>query len=325
MTNEFLLIEHIKKKFHSEFIGDDCAVIPVSEQTSLIVSTDILIENIHFIINNNLNLIGKKTLICNISDVIAMGVEPKFFFLSLGVPEHFTQKEIDNFLSGLHNIAENYKLILAGGDISAASSLTLSVTIAGFGENDKIVYRKGAKEGDDIYITGVIGDSEIGLRILKKELDFRYHNTINKEYFIKRHFYRKLYPDFITFLSYKKLINSMIDISDGFLQDLGHILRLSEKNAQINEEQIPLSNEFIKLKKFLKDDFYKIPLYSGEEYELIFTASPENRKEILNISENFNVKLSIVGKITEEKETSNRIKLKHFQIDNFKSLGYKHF
>jgi thiamine-monophosphate kinase len=170
MIYEFQLINFIKDKFNSDFIGDDAAVIPVNSSESIVISKDILIEDIHFIVSNNFSSIGEKSIISNASDIVAMGVEPKYFFLALGIPEKFSFAQIKKLLNGIYNISNLYKITLAGGDISKSDKLTISITILGFAQNDKIVYRSGAKINDDIWVTGALGDVEIGLRIIKEEL-----------------------------------------------------------------------------------------------------------------------------------------------------------
>ena len=323
MQNEFQLIDFIKNKFSTDLIGDDAAIIPLNSNDNLVISKDILIENTHFILNGDLNFIGSKALISNLSDIIAMGVEPKFFLLGLGLPENFTNEKTEYLLNGIHSTAQQYNVILAGGDISKSEKLFISITVLGFGEKEKIVYRNTAQLGDDIWIAGELGDSEIGLRIIKKEL-----KTTEKlsRYFIKKHFVKKLHPDFISFLSYKKIINSMIDVSDGFLQDLLHLLKQSDKCAIVNENLLPVSTEFLKLKNMLNEEFYIIPLISGEEYALIFTANPCFRKDILDIACNFSVKISKVGTITDNIPSSkHRIKLNNLKFENLAKLGYTHF
>ena len=168
MIDEFQLINLIKNKFHSDYIGDDAAVISLNATEVAVISSDILIEDVHFIIkDNNLNLIGSKALISNISDIVAMGVEPKLFFLNIGLPNGL-KKEIELLFDGIYNISRKYNIEIGGGDISKSDKLIISICILGFGSKDSIVFRSGAKDNDDIWITGSLGDSEIGLRIIKK-------------------------------------------------------------------------------------------------------------------------------------------------------------
>ncbi len=322
MVNEFELISVIKSKFNAPLIGDDAAVIG-----SLLISKDLLIENIHFKIDNNFFDIGAKSLISNISDIIAMGGKATHFFLGLGIPPKYSFEEIDNLLDGINFISQKYGVTLAGGDTSKSQNLSISITIIGDLMGNQPIYRSNANVDDDIWVTGNLGDSHIGLQIILENI--KIPNLTLKEYFIKKHFSKELHPEFIFELNKNKLINSMIDISDGFIQDIGHILSQSSKFSEITIAQIPISENYLQIKSLLNDDFYKIPLYSGEEYELIFTSSYHNRDSILEIGNKHNVKLSNVGKVVN-RNSQSRIKFIDSDIFNFtssdiKNLGYRHF
>ncbi len=310
--NEFELINFIKEYFKSDYIGDDAFCYK-----NCLISKDILIENVHFILNDNFFEIGAKSLISNISDIIAMGGEVKFFFLGLGLPDKLSFNNLEKFLEGVKFIANKYKLILGGGDISKSlNDFFISITIVGNVIN-KPVKRNNAKLGDNIYVAGEVGDSEIGLRIIKGEFSCK-----NKNYFIKKHYIKELYPEFIKTLVNKEYINSMIDISDGFLQDLNHILDDSNKSAEIYVKNIPVSLEYQKLETILKEDFYRIPLISGEEYSLIFTSNKKYDNKIKSIANDMNVKVTKVGEVI--KRQKKKVIFKDLNIKLYKE-GYIHF
>ncbi len=309
---EFELIKFIKENFESEYIGDDAFCYK-----NYLVSKDILIENVHFILNNNFFEIGAKSLISNISDIIAMGGEAKFFFLGLGLPEKLSFNNLKKFFDGLKFISNKYKLILGGGDISKSKSdFFISITVIGKVIKRPIL-RDNAQSGDNIYVVGEVGDSEIGLRIIKGEFTCK-----NRDYFIKKHYIKELYPEFIKILAKNEYINSMIDISDGFLQDLGHILENSNKSAEIFVKNIPVSIEYQKLKSILKDDYYEILLTSGEEYSLIFTSDKKYDNKIREIANNMNVRIAKVGKVIEKQK--EKVIFKDLEIKLNKE-GYTHF
>jgi thiamine-monophosphate kinase len=315
--NEFQLIDLIKKMFNAKLIGDDTAFL--KNQNINLISKDILVEDVHFKIDNNCFEIGAKSLISNISDIISSGGKPKFFFLGLGIPEYLSEAEIKTFLNGIKKISKKYKVTIAGGDISKAEKFFISITIVGTTYFEKPILRNEAQKGDYIYITGNLGDSEIGLRLILNKI--KIENKILENYFIKKHYFQNLYPKFVEQLCKKCKINAMIDISDGFLQDLSHILKSSKKSAEIYGKIIPKSNNYKKLKNILQDEYFKIPLFSGEEYQLIFT-SPENPEKIKNIAKKFKVKTSKVGKILNKKKELIKI-LDMFE--KFDNLGYRHF
>ncbi len=314
---EFKLIEYIKRSFNANLIGDDSAFLN-SEQINLI-SKDILVEDVHFKINNNFFEIGVKSLIANVSDIIASGGIPLYFFLAIGIPAYLNESNLKEFLKGIKKVSKKYNVELAGGDISKSEKFFISVTITGKTILKYPITRSGAKVNDNIFVTGNLGDSEVGLRLILNKLSL--HNEKLKNYFVKKHFFQKLYPEFVETLCKKCKINSMIDISDGFLQDLLHILKMSKKSAVIFGKSIPTSNYYKKLKKVLKTDFQRIPLISGEEYQLIFT-SPENFETINSIARDFKIKITEVGKIKGNKKEQIKI-LDMFE--KFDNLGYRHF
>ena len=308
---EFELISFIKEFFNSNYIGDDAFY-----NNNLLISKDILIENVHFILNDNFFEIGAKSLISNLSDIVAMGGKPEFFFMGLGIPDRVKFDNLEEFFKGMKYIADNYNVILGGGDISKSlNDFFISITVTGF-PFKKPIKRDNAKESDSIFIIGEVGDSEIGLRLIKNEFFCN-----NKEYFIKKHYIKDLYLEVVKELVEKGIINSMIDISDGFIQDLGHILNLSNKSAEIYVKNFPVSDEYKKLKKFLKDDYYIIPLISGEEYSLIFTSDKKYDKEILKTSSTFGVRITKVGEVVEKKK--HLILFKDYKI-KLNKKGYIH-
>ncbi len=310
--NEFELIEYIKDHFDSKYIGDDAFFYD-----NLLISKDILIEDVHFILKNNFYEIGAKSLISNISDILAMGGEAKFFFLGLGIPSKITFNNLKEFFNGVKFISHKYNVTLGGGDLSkSGNKFFISVTITGkpFG---KIITRANAEVNDSIYVIGELGDVEIGLRVIKNNF-----SVANKEYFIKKHYIKDLYPQIVKELTQLNIINSMIDISDGFLQDLEHILKSSNKSAEIYVKNIPVSDNFLQLKDILKEEFFIIPLISGEEYSLIFTSNEKYDKKIKQVATKFDVKITKVGKIVEKRE--QLIIFKDFKI-NLDKKGYTHF
>ena len=312
MMKEFELIELIKDYFQSPFIGDDAFY-----NDNLLISKDIMIEGVHFIIDKNFYEIGAKAIISNVSDILAMGGKPEFFFIGLGINSKIKTDDIKIFLNGIKDFSEKYNVIIGGGDISRSEKLIISITIIGKSINIPIT-RYGAKTGDDIFVIGEFGDSEIGLRIIKEKF-----TCDNREYFIKKHYIKELYPECVYKLAKENLINSMIDVSDGFLQDLEHILNCSNKSAEIFVRDIPVSKKLINLKKILKDDeLFEIVLTSGEEYNLIFTSELKNREKVIKILKYYNVPFAKVGKIIEK--TTNKISFKDIKL-HIKTKGYSHF
>ena len=309
---EFELIKYIKDYFKSPFIGDDAFY-----KDNLLISKDMMIEGVHFIIDNNFYEIGAKAIISNVSDILAMGGKPEFFFMGLGINKDINDENLKKFFKGLNEFSEKYNVQLAGGDISKSDKFVISITIIGELISNPIT-RDGARDDDDIYVIGEFGDSEIGLRIIKEKF-----TCDNREYFIKKHYVKELYPECVYKLAKENLINSMIDVSDGFVQDLEHILNSSKKSAEICVKNIPISDKLLKLKLKIKEkEFFNIILTSGEEYNLIFTASPKNREKINKILESHNAPFAKVGKIIPQKDYL--INFNDINI-SFEKKGYSHF
>ena len=232
--------------------------------TSLITA-DLLIEDIHFNLQwTSLSDLGHKSLAVNLSDIAAMGGVPAYVILSLGIPAHFDSRQIAQLYRGLSALAKKSRVHLVGGDTNVAKSLVISVCVVGHAPYAP-VRRSGARAGDDIYVTGTLGDSALGLKYLRQrnisvkagplaQLLARHHRPI---------------PRLAAgaALARGKLAAAMIDVSDGLLQDLGHICKASGVGALIWNEQLPLSRAYRKLAGRAGTRY---ALSGGEDYELLF-------------------------------------------------------
>jgi len=268
---EFGLIQRIKKqiKFDSSVIvgpGDDCAVVEFSKKEYLLFTCDMLIEGIDFTRKVDPRLIGRKALAVSLSDIAACGGKPRYALVSLGLPKRTSLKIADGIIKGILDLAEEFKVNIVGGDLSRADKITLDVSVTGVVKKPQLVLRSGAKKGDVIFVSGPLGGSLKG-----KHLDFT--PRVKEAEILVNNF----------------KLNSMIDISDGLVQDLNHILESSSAGAVIYEELIPISKEASGL-----DD----ALYSGEDFELLFTASSQEAKKIFyRYPQQFNP----IGEIMPEK------------------------
>lgn len=251
---EFGLINRISKLIKTDTsvikgIGDDCAVIKFDKNRYLLFTCDMLVEGVDFYPNEKPYLIGRKSLAISISDIAACAGLPRYCLVSLGLPGKTSVEFIDQLLKGILGLAKKYKINVVGGDISRAKQLTLDVSILGIVEKKYLVLRSGAKIGDIIFVTARLGGS-----ILGKHLKFT--PRIKEARFLVGNF----------------KVNSMIDISDGLAQDLGHILKESNAGAIIYEDLIPQDKQARHL-----DD----ALYMGEDFELLFTMSHNEAKRLL--------------------------------------------
>ena len=274
INSEFKLIESIKEKLDKTQglsenitgIGDDCAVYKISEGRYGIFSTDVSIENQHFNFKyTSLFNVGYRSMAANISDIYAMGGKPILALTTIGVPKKFTQEMISELYDGIATCAVKYKAYIAGGDTSMSESLIVNISI--YGESSSPIYRSGAKGGDKIYMTGSTGLSLLGLRALQKKYDI-----INFKKAIAKHLKPEPRGDLINYILEKYEPTAMIDISDGLLSDLGHICKMSNCGFELHLNKIPVESEIKKFCDTKKINTLDYTLYSGEEFELIFTS-----------------------------------------------------
>ncbi len=259
--------------------GDDSAVISVDDNKSFVVTTDTLLDGTHFEKENcSPELIGRKAITSSVSDIAAMGCKPEFTLISLIFPEKTDRKYCETIFTGIKESADRYKIQIIGGDIvSGKSALAINVTVIGSAYGYKPVLRSNAKVNDVIMVTGKLGGS-----ILRKHLQFEPRISAG------------------IILNRKYNIHSMIDISDGLLVDLSHILDESGVGAVINESQIPISNDAEELSLKSKKSPLIHALTDGEDYELLFTASISVADKIL-ISREFDVSFTVIGCIKKSK------------------------
>ena len=302
---EFELIDWLKGKFDAKplemvkGIGDDAAVFSFSSDKATLITTDLLIEGVHFKRDKiAFPHLGWKSLAANLSDIAAMGGEPKYAFISIASPTKNIE-ELKRFFLSFSDLAQKNNIYLAGGDLSFSLRVFfVSITVIGFADKDALLYRKGAKAGDKIFVTGTLGNARAGLHILE----------------IKKEVTPELFPLVETFIrpiphikegktiAKTSLATSMIDISDGFAQDLGHILEESQKGCIIFQDKLPVSKELINFCKSERISYLDFALSGGEDYRLIFTVPKEKANDIKKIYLNeIGNSIFEVGEITAEK------------------------
>ncbi len=334
---EFGLIKRIagktKRKDKSVLvgIGDDAAVINVgvTGRSPLLVTTDSLIEDVHFRRDYQPEALGWKALVVNISDIAAMGGVPEHYLLSLGIPEGISVAYIDRFVRGMTEAAEEFGLSMIGGDTtSSPDKFYISVTVLGKG-SENVFLRKGARAGDVIFVTGTLGDSALGLKILEecrvqspefgvKELKLKTQNSKLKT-IIERHL--RPTPRVKEGIQLAKIgmVTSMIDISDGLLCDLGHICEESKVGARVRIDELPLSQGFNTLSA--KYGGIELALSGGEDYELLFTVRSKDVKSFMSMTEG--TKYTPIGEVLKERvvEVIGADGSRYLP----KSSGYEHF
>ncbi|PPI87713.1 thiamine-phosphate kinase [Candidatus Pantoea edessiphila] len=318
---EFDLINKFfnKKRYQCNYIdlgiGDDCALITLPENHVLAVSNDTFIANVHFLQNIRPSDLAYKALSVSISDLAAMGADPTCLTLSITLPK-LNNSWLFSFSNNLFKLLDYYNMQLIGGDTNRGP-LSLTFNVYGYIPKGFAIKRSGAKLNDLIYVTGTLGDSAAGLKLLQNHIKIK-NNKVYKS-LIKRHL--RPIPRILQGQALRYIASSAIDISDGLISDLSHILKHSNCGAHINIENIPLSSDLIENFEFNQILYWA--LNGGEDYELCFTI-PEINCEKLNIAlNNFNVPYTCIGRIVHK--SKGLIFFKNGKPLKFRNEGYDHF
>ena len=284
-------------------VGDDCALLSVPEGCELAITTDTMVENVHFFPDVSPEQLGHKLLAVNLSDLASMGAEPIAISLALTMPK-VDSDWLKAFSNGLFALADQYQLDLIGGD-TTSGSLTLSIQAFGLVPENQAVKRSTAKMGDLIYVTGCIGDAGLGLKIKQG------YSGQDTQQAVQR--FNRPEPRIKEGLAIRSLINACVDISDGLAADLGHILSRSNVGAKLDYAQIPMSDSVTAYMQQTGD--WQMPLIAGEDYELCFTITPENVRQL-------NIACTCIGVIEE----SQGLRLtRDGKTSSFNASGFEHF
>ena len=316
--NEFELISNyfskISKKNKSALnLNDD---VFFDKNKGVVVSIDTYLIGTHFINFNSPKLVIKKILRSSISDLICKGVKPKFYFISgSGNKKTFSKKNLSEVSLSLQKEQKKYNILLCGGDTTFSNKL--SFTIISLGYSNRIIFRNKAKLNDDIYVTGNLGDSFIGLQLLKKKIKI---NEKNSQSFINMYYQPKLQTKLCDHLF--KFANTSIDISDGLIDDLKKMINRQNFSFKLYEKKLPVS---LNLERLIKHkNLKKIDVVSnGDDYQILFTANTNKERIIKNISKKTGIKITKIGKIISNKNRSVVINAKGKQIKAIKK-GYIH-
>jgi thiamine-monophosphate kinase len=303
---EFGLIERFSGKFLEKLgrdtvgIGDDAAVIPWDEDRSLLVTTDMLVEDTHFMRRSIMPAeLGHKALAVNLSDIAAMGGKPASVFLSLGLPPDLTVEWVDGFFDGLKKMAEEYGVSLLGGDTTKSlSGIVVNITALGMIENPYIKLRSQAQPGDIVCVTGNLGDSGAGLRLLLEQKT----RAKDADALVARHHRPDAHVKEGQWLGGRTAVHAMMDVSDGIDSDLRRIMERSGCGVDVNLEQLPLSAELKRICDQYEWDARELAVAGGEDYCLLLTADPAGFTELTNdFAAAFGRPLAAIGQVTGEK------------------------
>lgn len=296
-------------------VGDDCAITQIPNGHRLAITTDTLVEGTHFLPSISPADLAYKSVAVNLSDLAAMGATPAWVSLALTLPE-IREEWLAEFSQSLFAILDRYGVSLIGGD-TTKGSLSITLTAQGFLPQDQGLFRHQAKVGDWIFVSGYLGDSAAGLELLLKNGKIE---TESDRYLVQRHL--RPTPRVELGLALRAFSQSALDISDGLLADLGHILERSQVGAEIYLENLPLSRHL--LSPFSLEQAEKFALTGGEDYELCFTVSEEKRAEMEAVLRSQGIKVTCIGKILPLASGLNLVKNgEKVALPNH--IGFDHF
>jgi thiamine-monophosphate kinase len=316
---EFELIRHffteqvVKRKDVLLGIGDDCAILTVPAQQNVVVTTDTLVAGVHFPDDTDPVAIGHKAVAVNLSDIAAMGAEPCWISIAITLPK--VDKEwLKSFCDGVFELCEYYNVELIGGD-TTQGPLSITITAQGVVPEGKCLLRTGAKAGDWLYVTGEIGDAALALKHIKKEISVAqdYKDKLREKLDLPK-------PRVLAGQAIREYASSAIDLSDGLISDLNHICQASNVGANIVLDRLPLSTIMIDTLPF--DEAISVALVGGDDYELLFTVSEDNKVGMETALANAGTKVTCIGQINTSKVISTTLNNQAVPIE---ASGFEHF
>lgn len=332
--DEFSLIKNYFAPLARDFPGslglrDDTALLDPRPGEQFIITKDAMCEGVHFIGDENPALIAQKLLRVNLSDLAAKGASPLCYFLAIMAPKNTKPEWFAEFTRGLAADQEQYCVALAGGDTTAThGSLALSLTMVGTLPKGTMLQRSGARPGDQVFVSGTLGDAALGLHIISShsqgEDQGGGYNSLPKrerEFLVERYLLPQ--PRLELGMALRGIATSCMDISDGLLQDMGHIGNASGVGATLHQEKLPLSSAARALLD-KNSGYWEQVVGGGDDYELLFTAPAKHRDAIKQLSDSLGYSISLIGEITASKTVSlldakgNPVKVQQPGFQHFK-------
>jgi thiamine-monophosphate kinase len=321
MKSEFAFIRRIRERTGGDQIGDDTAIIQSRPGLETLVTADLLIEDIHFVRRwTPPSWLGHKSLAVSLSDIAAMGGEPRNALITLASPPDADDQFWEGFFDGYLELASRYRVRLVGGDTSAAiDRITIDSIVLGQCDQGAAVRRQGARVGDSIFVTGDLGKSALGLELLRRgEAATNIDNSA-----VRAHLRPEARVELGRELGKRRLAHAMIDVSDGLAQDLGHVCRESQVSAVLKAEAMPLAAG-LELVAESELAIFEMAITSGEEYELLFTAANAARADLSAIADSLGVRLTRIGEVVSRRD--NLLMLERGgRTEVLAPRGYDHF
>lgn len=330
---EFGLIKHLTEKIKLinpsslKGVGDDAAVI-ANRKSTTVVSTDMLLEGIHFdLMYMPLKHLGYKAVVVNLSDIFAMNAVPRQITIAMAISSKFTLEAVEELYAGIELACKKYGVDLVGGDTSSSrQGLVLSLTAIGEADEKELVYRHSATEGDLLCVSGDLGAAYVGYQLLEREKRVFLENQTaqpdlgGNEYILERQLKPEARADIYQLLqSIEVKPTAMIDISDGLASEMLHLCNQSRVGMKLYEEKIPLAQNTFDMARAFNLDPTMCALNGGEDYELLFTISQSDYDKIKNVSE-----VSIIGHVTE-KSAGVQLITKAGNVHDITAQGWNHF
>jgi thiamine-monophosphate kinase len=331
---EFKLIKHLTQDFKThqpstiKGIGDDAAVLDIGEGRCCVVSTDMLVEGIHFDTSYTpMKHLGYKAVAVNLSDICAMNVIPTQITVSMALSNRYSVEALEELYAGIRAACDAFEVDLVGGDTtSSPKGMVMSITAIGFAHKDDIVYRNTAKVGDLLCITGDLGGAYMGLQLLEREKRIYLENPgvqpnlEEQQYIVGRQLKPEPRVDVIQYFKQHGIKpTSMIDISDGLASELFHICSQSGVGALLEESGVPIHPETELMSIRFKLDPISAALSGGEDYELLFTIDPKDVEKV-----KFMPELYIAGEILDAKD-GMKLNTKGGNLHDITAKGWTHF
>lgn len=296
-------------------IGDDAALTTIPQGQALVTTTDTLIAGVHFLANADPHGIAQKAIAVNLSDLAAMGAEPAWISLSLSLPTA-DEAWLSAFSAGIAEMTQFYSIQLIGGD-TVQGPLAVTITAQGFVPPEQALLRSKAKPGDFVYVTGCLGDAGLGLDLLLNKITI--NNSDNAHYLLTRLHYPT--PRLLAGTSLRRLANACIDLSDGLSSDIRHILKASNCGATIHVDKLPLSKAM--RESVDAPQAHNYALNAGDDYELLFTVSEEQKGKLELAIASTNVGVTCIGQLNG---MANKLELRlNNSVVAEQHTGYQHF
>ncbi|PIE69074.1 MAG: thiamine-phosphate kinase [Deltaproteobacteria bacterium] len=303
-------------------IGDDCAVVEGPEGKAFLLTMDTLVPEVHFLQKDHPpRLLGRKSVSVNVSDIAAMGGTPLYCLLSLTLAPSFDGAYVEALCAGMAEACRRYGCRLVGGDTVQGPNMSLSLTLIGESRQDLVVYRHGAQPGDDIWVSGPLGSAAAGLALLQRGSAGKAFTEL-----LEAHFDPKARTGLAPSLAAKG-IHAMIDLSDGLATDLAHICSSSGVGAKIYADLLPAAPALMDASRETGTDALQWQVSGGEDYELLFTAGPEDKPQLLEISEHLPTPLCRIGEIVAGTGVTMERHDRHGKriVEDIGYRGYEHF